>query len=96
MQTFINQATCNLEFFRKKAENSFNGFYHWVRVLVRGGVPATDSEGDKVLAVKVQKLKINEPIKWGFYLGSYQPEVSRRVKHSGQIFLCHDESVGVK
>lgn len=49
-----------------------------------------------MLAVKVQKLKINEPIKWGFYLGSYQPEVSRRVKHSGQIFLCHDESVGVK
>lgn len=50
----------------------------------------------EVLAVTIQKLKINEPMKWSFYLGSYQPEVSRRVKHNGQIFLCHDESVGAK
>lgn len=34
-----------------------NLFYHWVRVLVRGGVPV------KVLAVKILNLKINEPIK---------------------------------
>lgn len=50
----------------------------------------------EVLAVKIQKLKINEAIKRSFYFGSYQPEVSRRVKHSGQIFLCHDECVGAK
>lgn len=67
-----------------------NVFYPWVRVLVRGGVPV------KVLAVKILNLKINEPIKWSFYLCSYQPEVSGGVKHSGQIFLCHDECFGVK
>lgn len=78
----------------------WSAFYHWVLVRVWGGVPAqikkkNNNKKCTVLAVKIQKLK-KQQNKSSFCFISYQPEVSRRVQHSGKIFFCHDECVRKK
>lgn len=56
--TLINWATCVLELLGKKL---LNAFYHWVRVLVRGGSPVTDSVGKaKCLQLKLRRGKKNQ------------------------------------